>query len=862
MKKLISLLLCFLLIASCGAVFAEDTEEPPVETGYQTVEEVLSAAEELGAEHLTVTKHIENGKHYYKGAVNDVNHEDRTDTDGKEYCLMEIKSLGEGAKGTNVQSRYNAKGVEVVKGDIMFLAFKIKAYSTSHSTGNVIGSGTYRLTNTGSANTSISFKIAAPEPDNDPEWVWCYKATKATYAHAADQSAHIDFILGYAAQTVGIKDITLINFKDLVSLEDFPKRETSYEGMEENAEWRIAANERIEQIRKSDIRVKVINTKGEPVEGAEITIDQQKHKFRFGTYMPLRRIIEDEETTSATKIKNQAFQNQLKTMFNTTGFENAFKPGNIINEATQAKVETIIQFAEENDMSLRGHTLVWRESDAKATMTDDELTAYEAGDAETKKAIMKTAIRRHIDTYTKKYGAYIDSWDVVNEFLNHKDEIYTIIGKDMNEVAEWFKIAAENTKETKPNLVLNDFGIISMDETAQNSHYQLAKELKELGAPITTIGMQAHLGGAVPPAYVIDIFNKFQDLGLDIEITEFTYENSNETVQANYVRDFLTAIFSHPSTSSMYLWGFAKHEIGNRQNSALCYEYNATTNEYKLKPSGEVWMDLIYNQWWTNEEGITDEKGVFDTRAFHGDHKATVTVDGVTKAFPIELGATSKVYVFNFDEGTYSEVTGEFDEKGLRILLDVERERLSVEGNANFAGGSDATMLITTGEGELAYFNQLPRLATDGSFSFNVKTSDFLHNDTQYTVKIGSQGKNCVKFWLGGDASRYGYNIKSVSYKNASGKLNSFDEIQPTDTITAEAIFETDSEQTIFIALYDENGRLLKADKADGVMTGTNELTCTVSVFMEGTTEGAYIKLFVWNDDSFLQPFTEAFLFD
>ncbi|MBE7036884.1 MAG: hypothetical protein E7403_06300, partial [Ruminococcaceae bacterium] len=451
--------------------------------------------------------------------------------------------------------------------------------------------------------------------------------------------------------------------------------------------------------------------------------------------------------------------------------------------------------------------------------------------------------------------------DVVNEFLNHKDEIYTIIGQDMNEVAEWFKIAAENTKDTKPNLVLNDFGIISLDETAQNSHYQLAKQLMELGAPITTVGMQAHLGSAVPPAYVIDIFNRFQDLGLDIEITEFTYENSNEIVQANYVRDFLTAVFSHPSTSSMYLWGFAKHEIGNRQNSALCYEYNATTHEYKLKPSGEVWMDLIYREWWSNEEGSTNENGVYDTRVFHGDHKVTVTVDGVSKEFPIELGATSKQYIFNFDEGTFSEETGTFDEKGLRISLDSEHDKLTVEGNVNFGSGSDATMLVTDGDGRIVYFNQVPRLATDGSFTFNTGTSNFLATDSQYTVKIGSQGRNGVTFWMAGNASMYDYQIKSVNLTTASGQLDSFNQIQSTDRVTAEVILKTESQQTVFAALYDENGKLLAANKAMGTKTGDNELTCTTSIAMEGTSGGAYIKLFVWNGET-LQPFTEAVLFD
>ena len=870
MKKIISLLLCFLLLMPSLGVFAETTGEVTDGTGeeqieiYETVDDVIEAAETLGAETLTISKNIENGKHYYQGAVNKVTHTDLTDSaDGKEYCRMQITSLGSGAKASSIQSRYLASGVDVEEGDIIFLAFKVRAVSSNHSTGCVIGTGYYRMTSTGSSNASVGFRILPPEEGEEAEWVWVYKAATAKYAHTADKAAHIDFILGNAVQTVDIKDITVINFKDKIELASLPKKESTYEGMEDDAEWRKAANERIEQIRKSDVKVKVIDSNGDPISGAKVNIDQTKHAFKFGSYMPLGRIIEDESTTSSDKIKNKAFQEQFKKMFNTTGFENVFKPGNIVVPENQAKIQKVIEFADENDMNLRGHTLVWREGDALSALektNPTKHTEYENGDAATKNTIMRDFIEDHITTYTLKYGEYIDSWDVVNEFLNHKDEIYTVIGGDMEEVARWFELARVNTGDA--NLVLNDFGIISLDETAQNSHYDLAKKLKDLGAPITTVGMQAHLGGAISPAYIIDIFNKFQDLGLDIEITEFTYENSNETVQANYVRDFLTAVFSHPSASSIYLWGFAENEIGNRQSSALCRQFDWNTRTYPLKPSGEQWMDLIYNKWWTKEEGTTSEEGLYNTRAFHGKHNITVTIDGVTKSFPIELGATSKEYVFNYDEGTYSEATGEFDEKGLRISLDEATGGLMVEGNSIFGGGADATVLINDSEGRIVYFDQVPRLATDGSFSISAKTSNFLSNDGQYTVKIGSQGKNCVKFWLSGDASIYDYKIKSVNYTKGSDKISSFGEISANDTVTAEVKLETNSVQTIFMGIFDEDGNLLKVSNGDSEITGTDEVTCTASVSMENTAGGTHIKLFVWDGVNNMIPFTEVLLLD
>ena len=861
MKKIISLLMCFLLILPSVYVIAATQEETDGDESenivkYETVEEVLLAAEEKGAENLTIEKNFYNGEqHYFKGSSNKITHREFVDPDdGKEYCRVEVTSIGENATGSHIQLLFNASGVDVETGDIMFFAYKIKAISSNHSTGRIVGSGKYRLTSSGSELASISFRIPVPENGEEPEWIWCYKAFQVgKNTHTADKAAHVDFFLGEAVQTVELKDITIINFKDMLTLDSFPKKETSYEGMEEDAPWRKAAEERIEKYRKSDIKVKVVDKSGNPIEGAKVNTDQQKHKFRFGSYMRPRRMSETENVR-----QNKAFQEQFKKMFNTTGFENIFKPANI--GENEEDIQKIIDFAESNDMSLRGHTLVWRENDAKGAMTEEDLNKYEAGDAETKKKIMTESVRAHIAKYTEKYGEYIDSWDVVNEFLNHTDEIYRIIGEDKNEVANWFKLASQNTGDA--SLVLNDFGIISYDETKQNSHLSLAKELKELGAPITTVGMQAHLGSAVPPEYLYSILEKFSGSGLDIEITEFTYENENEEIQGKYVRDFLTTVFSHPSASSVYLWGFTADEIGNRRTSALCKAYNSSTNSYELRESGKWWMKLIYEDWWSNEEGTTSDTGLFETRVFQGDHQVTVTLAGEEKSFVIEdLGTASKQYVFNFDTGYASEIKGEFDEKGLKILLDEENGKFTVEGNGSFAGGEDVTMLVQDSNGGIVYFDQVHRMAEDGSFSVSAEMADFLHTDNQYVVKMGSQGRESVKFWLWGDMHIFDYRIKSLEYKNASGKLNSFDDINNNDEISAEIRLEAREKQAAFIGLYDKNGKLLKVNFAQGERTGANEVTCKVGLSVGDMTDADHIKLFVWDDNTNINPFAEAFLF-
>jgi hypothetical protein len=57
-----------------------------------------------------------------------------------------------------------------------------------------------------------------------------------------------------------------------------------------------------------------------------------------------------------------------------------------------------------------------------------------------------------------------------------------------------------------------------------------------------------------------------------------------------------------------------------------------------LKPAGKVYVDLVKNQWWTNESVRTDVRGVGSVRGFLGDYEITVTGGGkaVTKAVKLE----------------------------------------------------------------------------------------------------------------------------------------------------------------------------------------------------------------------------------
>ena len=218
-----------------------------------------------------------------------------------------------------------------------------------------------------------------------------------------------------------------------------------------------------------------------------------------------------------------------------------------------------------------------------------------------------------------------------NEPFDNKD-LMTIFGPAIQ--VDWFK-AARAALPTAA-LYLNDYN--TEDQTRNTAHVRVfedtARYLLQNGAPLTGLGVQAHIGASPSgiPDYLATL-DRYAALGLPIRITEFDVNTTDETLQADYTRDFLLASFSHAAVVGFQFWGFweSAHWI---PRAAL---YRADWTE---KPNGAAYRALAYDQWWTRLAGTTDAQGIFRGRAFHGDFLATITLNGqrIEKTFSVAPG--------------------------------------------------------------------------------------------------------------------------------------------------------------------------------------------------------------------------------
>lgn len=411
--------------------------------------------------------------------------------------------------------------------------------------------------------------------------------------------ASINFRLGYANQSFELGGISVLNYGKTRTVTSIPSRGFEYPGIETDAAWRQAANTRIDQLRKGNLNVRVVDASGAAVSGASVKIEMQQHAFPFGS-----------EIDAPTLFSNSTYQQKALQLFNRVVPGNSLKWGSW--ECCERNVGLqMLDFFNSRGISVRGHNVIWP---AEYFMPEDVKNLVYQGDKTTLRQRIET---RMVDVMTATKGKVVE-WDVINE-PSYNKFVTNLLGED--EMAAWLRRA----KQLDPNarLFINDYDNLG-EGTLDVEYKRILQRMQALGAPLEGIGLQGHFAwDLTPPEELHQRLNDFGKFGVPLAITEFDINISDEGLQAKYLRDTMTIAFANPHVSSFIIWGFweGKHWL---PQGALY------RTDWSIKPSGQVWSDLIFKQWWTNVTGTSSSSGTYGTRGFLGKYKISVTKDGKT----------------------------------------------------------------------------------------------------------------------------------------------------------------------------------------------------------------------------------------
>lgn len=420
-----------------------------------------------------------------------------------------------------------------------------------------------------------------------------------------------------------------------------------------HADWfEETTSKGIEENRKGDATVTVVDANGNAVEGATVSVVQESHEFRFGANIFMLDELETEE-------KNETYKEIFKDTFNMATLPFYWNANEPVQGQTRydkdsepmyrrPTIDLCMEFCDENNIEPRLHGLAYMyfAPNWYKNLTDE--------------AIQYELLEKRMQEIAERYGDRINTIEVTNETYrsNSVVEIY-----NDSDFVEWsYKTAGKYFANNQ--LGINEGDHVWDAPTTKARYYRQIRDTLASGGRIDAIGMQYHILDSnhdaawkssevfYNPINMWETLNLYGSFGLPIQITEITipaYSNdpADEQTQAELLERVYKLWFAHPNVEQIVYWnvidGYA-HGTTPGDMSAGENQYYGGLLRFDMspKPAYYTLKRLLDEEWHTEETVVSDENGAASFRGFYGEYTVEVAVNGVTTTHTVNLAKGAK----------------------------------------------------------------------------------------------------------------------------------------------------------------------------------------------------------------------------
>ncbi len=405
-------------------------------------------------------------------------------------------------------------------------------------------------------------------------------------------------------------------------------------------------SEGIEQNRKGDCVLKIIDQNGNQVNGVNFKLTQKGHDFKHGANM----LMLDEFKEEKYNVEYRRFFKEYFNLGTVPFYWNALEPeeGKLRFASDSEKIyrrpptDLCVEYCEENGIWPKLHCLFYDK------FAPDWIKNLPREEAEKK---FETRVKQ----IAERYKGRMYEFEVTNELLCTWDKQTEMFFR--KDVVNWaFDIA--NKYLPGETLVINEtFPVHTMAGAKERTpYYMLIENALLKGAKIDKIGIQNHLFTGVS-AHTVEQYDKsvksgvnlnnmkscieglrvLSGFGLPIEITEVTVPTfgpteEHEELQADMLKLWYSVFFATPLINEVVYWNTVDGHaytgnpnwIENNCNGGLFHK------DLTPKKSGLMIKKLFSEIWHTDLEGSVSGSEI-DFRGFYGEYE--VEINGKTYGF-------------------------------------------------------------------------------------------------------------------------------------------------------------------------------------------------------------------------------------
>lgn len=231
-----------------------------------------------------------------------------------------------------------------------------------------------------------------------------------------------------------------------------------------------------------------------------------------------------------------------------------------------ASFDTIIDYAANHGLAVRGHTLLWH----RAKWMPAWMEMHDFGPRPATAAA--AMITNHVETVCARYRDRITSFDVVNETVLPEDGTLaqTALSRAIGSTETLVDTAYHVARATAPTaqLVYNDYMSWEPDnENHRRGVLKLLEGFRKRGTPVDALGVQSHLIAGRGPQEKAwrDFIDEVTAMDYALLITEFDVRDGDlpadvaarDRAIATEAKAYLDLMFAYPQLSDVLVWGMA-----------------------------------------------------------------------------------------------------------------------------------------------------------------------------------------------------------------------------------------------------------------------------------------------------------------
>ena len=257
--------------------------------------------------------------------------------------------------------------------------------------------------------------------------------------------------------------------------------------------------------------------------------------------VPLTKFVGNITTRGQVRSDFVQFWNQITP-------ENEGKWGSVEGTRDQMNwsgTDRVRDYARQNNIPYKAHTFVWG---AQQPNWIGGLPQSE----------QRAEVEEWIRLFCERYPD-VAMIDVVNEPPPHTTPPYTAaLGGAGSSGFDWIAQAFVWARQYCPNaiLILNDYNTIEY-QNDNNNIINIANRIKQAGAPIDAVGVQAHAAFNIPTATVQNFLNRIATMtSLPIYVTEYDIDVADDNRQRDIMQQQITMFWNNPNVKGITLWGY------------------------------------------------------------------------------------------------------------------------------------------------------------------------------------------------------------------------------------------------------------------------------------------------------------------